>query len=744
MTTPDGNDKHLPKPPAPPAPKPPVGGIPLAALWPKEEVVRGQPAAVSQQPPAAGQPKPAVAPRPATAPAKPVPPPAVVAPAPKPVAPLPAPVITSVVEKVDQEIPALKISPLPVVAAPQPKPAASVIAQQPAAVAAKAAATPPPAPAPSPELKITPAPLPLSKTRTPEQKPVIAAPKPTAAAPVPSPVPAPAKKIEKPRPPRKPAAPPQPEAKEQKPEVSQPQPEPAAPAETSTPALEQITEPAQQPGRPARPPLYIAMIASECAPVAKVGGLGDVVFGLSRELEIRGNSVEIFLPKYDCLRYDQIYDLQLTFKDLWVPWFNGAIHCSVYFGFVHGRKCFFIEPHSADNFFNRRMFYGQKDDDQRFAFFCRATLEFMLKSGKNPDIIHCHDWQTALMPVLLFEMYKFLGMTHPRACFTLHNLQHQGVTGTHILQATGLNRPEYFFHPDRLQDNFNRSAINLMKGGIVFSNFVTTVSPHYAWEIMNTNQDYGLGRTLHTHAVKIGGILNGLDYDTWNPEIDRHIPQMFGPAMPEKKYANKQALRQRFWLQDVFKPLVCYIGRLDHQKGVPLITHAINYTLQHGGQFVLLGTSPDAKISQHFWGLKRQYNDNPDCHIEIGFNEELSHLIYAGADMIIVPSLFEPCGLTQLIGLKYGTVPIVRAVGGLADTVFDANYSPKPAAERNGYVFNDFNAAGIESALSRAIGLWYNYPQHFRELMLNAMRCDYSWNHSGEHYLNVYDLIRDK
>ena len=550
----------------------------------------------------------------------------------------------------------------------------------------------------------------------------------------------PAKKTEKPRPPHKPA---KPEVREQKSEVSRSQPEKAVQAEPATPPPEQISEPAS-PQLSARPSLYIAMVASECAPVAKVGGLGDVVFGLSRELEIRGNSVEIFLPKYDCLRYDQIFDLQLTLKDLWVPWFNGAIHCSVYFGFVHGRKCFFIEPHSADNFFNRRMFYGQKDDDQRFAFFCRATLEFMLKSGKNPDIIHCHDWQTALLPVLLFEMYKFLGLGHPRACFTLHNLQHQGVTGAHILQATGLNRPEYFFHPDRLQDNFNRGAINLMKGGIVFSNFVTTVSPHYAWEIMNTNQDYGLGRTLHTHSSKIGGILNGLDYDTWNPEIDRHIPQMFGPATLDKKFANKKALRQRFWLQDVFKPLVCYIGRLDHQKGVPLITHAINYCLQHGGQFVLLGTSPDAKISQHFWGLKRQYNDNPDCHIEIGFNEELSHLIYAGADMIIVPSLFEPCGLTQLIGLKYGTVPIVRAVGGLADTVFDANYSPKPYHERNGYVFNDFNPAGIESALSRAIGLWYNYPQHFRELMLNAMRCDYSWNHSGEHYLNVYDLIRDK
>jgi starch synthase len=490
--------------------------------------------------------------------------------------------------------------------------------------------------------------------------------------------------------------------------------------------------------------MYIVMIAPECAPVAKVGGLGDVVFGLCRELEIRGNSVEIILPKYDCLRYDQIYGLQITHKDLWVPWHHYQIHCTVYFGFVHGRKCFFIEPHSDQNFFHRGTFYGHGDDDQRFAFFSRAALEFLHKSGKHPEVIHCHDWQTGLVPVMLYEIYKHLGMTHPRVCYTLHNLQHQGVTGEHILRATGLNRQHYFFHQDRLQDNFNHHAINLMKGGIVYSNFVSTVSPRYAWEIMHTGQNYGLGHTLHVHRNKVGGILNGVDYDIWNPEVDRHIPRTYSAERPDDKFVNKKALRDRFWLRDVFKPIVTYIGRLDHQKGVPLITHAIHYCINHGCQFVLLGTSPDGRIAHHFWGLKRQYNDNPDCHIELSFNEELSHLIYAGSDMILVPSLFEPCGLTQMIGLKYGAVPVVRATGGLADTVFDANHAPKPYHERNGYVFNDFNAAGLESALHRAIGMWYTYPRHFRELMANGMRCDYSWKHPGQDYLNVYEYIREK
>src|ERR1043166_5689509 len=301
--------------------------------------------------------------------------------------------------------------------------------------------------------------------------------------------------------------------------------------------------------------MYIVMVASECAPVAKVGGLGDVVFGLSRELEIRGHAVEIILPKYDCLRYDQIYDLRLNFKDLWVPWYHGAVHCSVYFGFVHGRKCFFIEPHSEQNFFHRHTFYGNGDDDQRFAFFCKAALEFMLKSNKHPDIIHCHDWQTALVPVLLYEIYQHLGMRHPRVCFTLHNMQHQCVTREHILRATGLNRHDYFFHPDRLRDNFNHGAINLMKGGIVYSNFVTTVSPRYRGEILYSSQNYGLGHTLHVHQGKLGGILNGLDYEVWNPKKDVHIPRQYGVETLDNKYENKKALRQRFWLQDVYKPI---------------------------------------------------------------------------------------------------------------------------------------------------------------------------------------------
>ncbi len=490
--------------------------------------------------------------------------------------------------------------------------------------------------------------------------------------------------------------------------------------------------------------MYITMIASECAPVAKVGGLADVVFGLSREMEIRGNDVEIILPKYDCMRYDHIYGLEQVYDNLWVPYYNRRVHCSVFFGFVHGRKCFFIDAQFEKNFFNRGTYYGCDDDAERFAFFSRAALEFLYQSGKNPDVIHCHDWQTGLVPVMLYEIYQQAGLTHPRVCYTLHNLKHQGVAGEFILRETELYRADHFIHPERLQDNFNPFAINMMKGGIVYSNFVTTVSPRYADEIKHSSHNAGLGHTLYVHGNKIGGILNGVDYEIWNPETDIHIPYNYGVNNIDLKFGNKEVMRHRFLLKNDYKPIVAYIGRLDSQKGVELIRHALFYSLEHGCQFVLLGSSPDREISNHFIHLKGFLNNNPDCHLEMGFSEELAHLIYAGSDMIVMPSLFEPCGLTQLIAMKYGTVPIVRETGGLADTVFDADHAYKPFSERNGYVFQTYNYEGLESALSRAIGKWYSYPQYFRELMINGMKADYSWNHPGEHYLNVYNYIREK
>ncbi len=486
--------------------------------------------------------------------------------------------------------------------------------------------------------------------------------------------------------------------------------------------------------------MYIAMVASECAPMAKVGGLADVVHGLSRELLRRNQAVEVILPMYDCMRYERIFGLEKCYADLWVPYYDQWIRCDVFRGVADDIPCIFIKPLSKDNFFDRGIFYGHQDDAARFAFFSRAAMEFMYKSGRRPDIIHCHDWQTGLLPVLLYEIYQSLGMGNSRVCYTLHNVHHQGVTGPQILRQSGLGT--HLMTPEKLRDNTHVGAVNLMKAGIVYSNFVTTVSPRYAEEIRYTALGHGLQSTLDTHAGKFGGVLNGVDYGTWNPEVDGHIPYRYGVDDFSGKFRNKAALRQRLLLQDKFKPIVAVVSRLDQQKGVQLISHSVFHALANRAQFVLLGSGAEKAINDHFWGLKHSLNDNPDCHLEIGYDEELSHLYYAGADMLVIPSAFEPCGLTQIIAMKYGTVPVVRATGGLADTVFDANYGDKPHEERTGFTFKDFNEAGLESALGRAIGLWYRFPRYFHQLRLNGMRQDYSWNQSGGHYMNIFNHIR--
>jgi starch synthase len=490
--------------------------------------------------------------------------------------------------------------------------------------------------------------------------------------------------------------------------------------------------------------MYVVMIASECAPVAKVGGLADVVSGLSRELQLRGHAVEIILPKYDCMRYEEIWGMQVTYRDLWVPWDGGAIRCTVWFGFVHGSKCFFIEPHSSQAFFDRGTYYGFWDDPLRFAFLSKAALEFMLRANKRPEIIHTHDWHTALVPVLLFETYAAAGMPHQRVCHTIHNFAHQGVTGTHVLHAVGLDRPEYYAAADRMGDDLDHHAINLTKGAILYANFVTTVSPHHAWEVRFTDLGFGLGDTLHRHQGKFGGVLNGLDYEMWNPEIDPHIPQHYNAASIDLKAVDTQALRDRMRLRPGARPIVGYVGRLDTQKGLHLIRHTMFHVLASEAQFVLLGSGSEHGINEDFWHLKRRLDDNPDCHLVIGYNEQLAHLIYAGADILIMPSLFEPCGLTQMIALRYGTVPVVRSVGGLQDTVFDWDYSELPLAQRNGFAFEHPDHQGIESALNRALGLWRDEPTLFRQLALQGMACDYSWNQPGQNYLDIYEFIRHK
>jgi starch synthase len=390
--------------------------------------------------------------------------------------------------------------------------------------------------------------------------------------------------------------------------------------------------------------------------------------------------------------------------------------------------------------FQRGRIYGEPDDPVRFAFFSRASLEFLQKTGRSPDIIHCHDWHTGLVPVLLYAIYEKLGMTRPRVCYTLHNLGYQGWTGEQILRQVGLD-PVSMMAPDRLRDDGNPQAANLMKGGIVYSNFVTTVSPRYAWEVQYTDQGMGLQRTLQVHAAKYGGVLNGIDYEVWNPETDPFLVQTYSAETLQRKARNKAALRATLGLEDTFRPIVAVVSRLERQKGPELMCHAARVALANEAQFVLLGSAQEPALNDVFWTLKDELKDSPHCHLEIAYDEELAHRIFGGADIIVIPSRYEPCGLTQMIGMRYGVVPVVRRVGGLADTVFDANFSDREFHERNGYVFNDYSEADLESALKRAIGLWFRFPEYFRQLRLNGMAQDHSWNRPGQRYLDIFHHI---
>jgi starch synthase len=487
--------------------------------------------------------------------------------------------------------------------------------------------------------------------------------------------------------------------------------------------------------------MYIAMVSAECAPIAKAGGLGDVVHGLSRELLALGQEVEVFLPGYDSLRHDLIEGRREVCRDLRVPYFDRWIDCRVDAGEVDGITCFFIESDSPHRFFQRGRIYGEADDADRFAFFCRAVLEFMLTSGRRPDVIHCHDWQTALVPVLLFEMYQRLGLTDVRVCYSLHNLGYQGVVDESILRQVGLD-PARLMTPDRLRDPANPGAVNLMKGGIVFSNFVNTVSPRYAWEIQNTEQGMGLQGVLQTHDGKFGGVLNGIDDAFWNPATDRHIPEPFDADRLDGKEVNRRALRAYLGLVQDEKPIVAVVSRLDYQKGVHLLRFGIAHACALDCQLALLGAALDPVVAEQFRRLQEDTEGHPDCRLVLAYDEELSHLIYAGADMILIPSIYEPCGLTQMIAMKYGVVPIARRVGGLADTVFDANYSDRPFEERNGYLFDDLTESALAAAMERAIDLWRNHPEYFRQLQINGMRVDRSWGRPARQYLDIYSHIR--
>lgn len=497
--------------------------------------------------------------------------------------------------------------------------------------------------------------------------------------------------------------------------------------------------------------MHIIHIASELAPLAKVGGLADVVLGLSRELSWKGHDVDIIIPKYDCMDSEQVRDLSVDTSGLMSFYKGEWFPNTVWMGWVENLRVYFIEPHHPRFFFNRGCFYGCEDDIERFLYFSRAAIEFLYKRMIRPDIIHLHDWQTAAIAPLYETMYKEIGFNQSKTVVSIHNMEYQGKCDPSDLDKIGLNGT--FLHDqNRMQDPQEGRLVNLLKGAIVYANAVTTVSPNYAKEVLTPEGGKGLEGTLNFYKEKFTGILNGIDYSYWNPEIDKFLPAHYSarelPASKkdrntlDKKGFIKKILREKLNLAEDHRPIVGCITRLVPQKGIDLIKHTIKHIVEKKGQFVLLGSSPIPSINAEFHELKQHYTEHPHIHLTLHHQEELAHLIYAGSDMFIVPSIFEPCGLTQMIAMKYGTVPIVRKTGGLADTIFDVDYSKKPFEETNGYTFDVPNCAGIDSAVDRAIQCWFQDYEKWRRLMLNGMKMDFSWNHPSDRYLEIYRKLR--
>lgn len=499
--------------------------------------------------------------------------------------------------------------------------------------------------------------------------------------------------------------------------------------------------------------MHIIHIASEMAPLAKVGGLADVILGLSREQSWKNCDVDVIIPKYDCMDSSEIRDMSIIYENLMSFYAGEWFSNTVWMGWVENLRVYFIEPHHPRLFFNRGCFYGCEDDTERYLYFCRASLEFLFKAKIRPNVIHLHDWQTAVIPPLYQYIYQNLGWTPPKFVFTVHNMEYQGRCSSLNLDQIGLVGANYL-NSEKMLDPIYPNTINLLKGAFVYSDFITTVSPNYANEIRTPEGGFGLESTLIKYQNKLRGILNGLDYSYWNPEIDRHLPVHYSSRETpqskndqktiDKKAFIKKLLRERLFLAEEHRPIVGCITRLVPQKGLQLIKYALNYAIENGGQFVLLGTSPIPEISDEFHALKHQYSDHPHVHIMLQYQEELSHWIYAASDMFIVPSLFEPCGLTQMIALKYGSVPIVRRTGGLADTIFDVDNSGKKFEETNGYTFDSPTPKAFESPMNRAFDCWFHHPDIWRKLMIQGMNIDFSWNKSSDVYLEIYHMLTNQ
>ncbi|MDN5365114.1 MAG: starch synthase [Thermacetogenium sp.] len=473
--------------------------------------------------------------------------------------------------------------------------------------------------------------------------------------------------------------------------------------------------------------LRILFVSAEVAPFAKTGGLADVAGSLPKALKRAGHDVRIAMPRYKqitegeyLLDYPVEMDHHLE---------TGIIRKTM----IRGND---VPVYLIDNYkyFYRDGIYGFPDEAERYNFFCKAVLNMLPQIDFQPDVIHCNDWHCGLIPLSLQTKYAEDPFYRRIATlFSIHNLQYQGIFPKNVLRLIGLG--EEFFNPERLEFY---GQVNFMKAGILYADVINTVSNKYALEIQTPEFGERLDGLLRKRSQDLYGIVNGIDYEEMNPETDPSIYQNYGIKTLDLKKKNKYALQKEMGLPVGDTPLLGIITRLVGQKGLDLIAGVFDQLMSLGVQFVLLGSGEDY-YQKLFSELKMKYQQQ--AAINLGFNAELAQKIYAGADVFLMPSRFEPCGLSQMISLRYGTIPVVREVGGLADTI--SNYDEQTETG-NGFSFKPYEPGAFLEAIKRALKIYRQQPERWRHLMIRAMQSDFSWDRSAGEYVKLYRKAMEK
>ncbi len=479
--------------------------------------------------------------------------------------------------------------------------------------------------------------------------------------------------------------------------------------------------------------MNIALISSEVAPFAKTGGLADVTGALPKYLAELGAAVRVFLPYYRCVRNRaQEFLLGRILPAVETDWSGRKQSFSVWESRRDGFSAYFIDK---PEFFDRDGLYGTSvadypDNADRFGFFSKACLEAMKTLSFKPDVIHAHDWQSAL--VLAFKRFAYGQdpfFARTKSLFTIHNMGYQGLFDRKVLDRVGL--PASLFTMEDLE--FYGRA-NFLKAGILYGDAVSTVSVRYSQEIQTKEYGCGLEGLLRSRSSVLSGVLNGVDYASWNPETDGHLAARYRSDDLRGKALCRQDLLKAMGLSAKGRPVVGMVTRLAAQKGLDILVEALDALWATGLVLIILGTG-DAAIER---SLSRAAQAHPaQLGLKLGFDDALAHKIYAGCDFLLIPSRYEPCGLTQMYALKYGTVPVVRATGGLEDTIREFDTVGK---QGNGFKFRDYSAAELVKAMERGLAIRENKPD-WRILRRNAMACDFSWNRSAREYLRLFKSL---